>query len=355
MNMPLSSPRLVEDLCSRRRITADDVLALRRTVYADGVCSVAEAEAVFRLDRSCADKDAAWVQFYLDSLTDFFVRQAQPQGYVSEDHAQLLIERITHDGRVDDLTEFALLVNIINRAVLCPEPLIMFALEAVRQSVLAPATAVYGSNRPPALVTAADAAIIRMIIMGAAGDGSITVTRREAELVFELNDAVRDQDNAPEWSKLFVQAIANHLMFPRPAPVPPSAEEAKRREAWLAERPPAGAFVLDVGKALGRGDVPFREFWETLDLGGRHRAREEEEAMHRMTTEALSREAIDKEEAAWLVRRLAGDHTLDDNERALLEFIKANSPNIDPSLAGLIQRIGPDAGTRATFGRRPTS
>lgn len=352
MNKPMGMPRLLEDLSTRRRITADDVLALRRTVLADGVCSAAEAEAVMRLDQSCTDKDTTWTHFFLDSLTDFFVRQGQPQGYVSEAHAQLLIDRVTHDGRVDQLTEFALLVNIINRATLCPESLVMFALEAVRQSVLAPATAAYGSNRPPALITAADAAIIRKVVMAASGDGSIWVTRREAELVFALNEAVRGQDNAPEWRTLFVQAIANHLMFPRAAPKPPSAEEALRREAWLAERPSAGQFVVGVAKAFGRGDIPFAEAWEAVDPGGRRQARAEAEAMERQTAEALSREAIDPEEARWLVQRLAGDHVLDDNERALLGFIKTNAPDIDRSLAGLMQRVGAEAGSRPSFGQR---
>ena len=352
MNKPLASHGIVEDLCSRSTITAADVLALRGSVYADGVCSEAEAAAAFRLDQSCADKDTTWLQFYLDSLTDFFVRQATPQGYVSEDHARFLIDRVTHDGRVDQLTEFALLVNIVNRATLCPEALVEFALAAVRQSILAPETAAYGSNRPPALITAADAAIVRKIIMAAAGDGSIWVTRREAELVFELNDAVRGQDNAPEWRTLFVQAIANHLMFPRAAPRPPSAAEALRQEAWLAERPPAGQFVVNVAKAFGRGDVPFAEAWQAVDPGGRRQAAAEQEAMERQTAEALSREAIDPAEAAWLVRRLAGDHTLDDNERALLTFIKANAPHIDRSLTGLMQRVGPDAASRPTFGQR---
>ena len=331
---------VVGDLCAQGSITADDVLTLRRTVYADGVCSEAEAESVFRLNDACANRDPAWHAFYVEVLTDFFVRQSTPKGYVGEAQAERLIERVTGDGRIDRLSELELLINILRRATACPERLVLFVLDAVRASILTPDTAVYGADRVAGAITSGDVAILRQAVHGPASEGSITVTRREAELLFDLNDATRGQPNAPEWQDFFVRAIANHLMFPRSAPKVAEAGEAMRQEEWLAERRGTGGMLWGIARALGRRDVPFEAAWRDADLLRRNRAREQAEVEARRTSEAMAREAVDAGECAWLADRIGRDGVLDDNERALLAFLKANSPHIDPSLSEVMARAG---------------
>ncbi len=331
---------LVEDLCAKGRITGEDVLALRRSVFPDGVVDAAEAAAVFRLDHACKEKDATWTQFYVDALTDYFVWQSKPRGYVSEEQAQNLIAEITHDGHIDAQSELELLLNIVHWATSCPEALAVQALEAVRESVLAPAKAAYGSNRPPAVIAPADVEILRKVIHGPGSAGGFTVTRREAEVLFELNDATQEVENAPSWQDLFVKAIASHLMFPRGAPVIPDADEALRRETWLEERRGIGSLLMDVGRAVRRLDVPLGEAWKEVDPFGSEAAKAERAREEAQLQEAFTREAIDADEAAWLTSRVMSDGSLHDNERALLAFIKANSPQIDPSLAPLFEKAG---------------
>lgn len=338
MNAIQESVALMEELCKQPEITRDDVMAIRRATYGDGICSFEEAEAIFALDLACPVKDPEWGLFYVDSLTDFFVWQAEPRGYVSEEQAAFLMERISCDGRIDQLTELELLINILHRAESCPEPLVLMVLQAVRESILSPATAIYGSNRPPALITTADAAIIRKVIYAPSGDGSLTVTRCEAEMIFDLNDAVRGEDNTAEWQDLFVKAIANHLMFPRPAPEVPDARTVLNREAWLAERRGVGRLLAGMTQAFARRDVPFSEAWRDIDPLGSKRAAEEREEEDRRTREAMQREAIDPVEAKWLIDRIGRDGVLDDNERALLAFIRDNATSIDPALEPLLAR-----------------
>ena len=52
--------------------------------------------------------------------------------------------------------------------------------------------------------------LIRRYLFAAGGDGNVAVTRREAELLFDINDALPDGPEAPEWTALFVQGIVNH-------------------------------------------------------------------------------------------------------------------------------------------------
>jgi hypothetical protein len=331
---------LVDSLIAKGSISAEDVLKLRQDIFRDGIADRAEAEAMFRLDSGCATKDPSWTQAYVDVMTDYFVWKAEPSKYVSEENARFLIGHVVADGRIDGVTELEMLINIIHWAESCPEMLAVFALEAVRESILSPETAVYGSNRPPAVISPADVEIVRKVIYAGASGGGFTVTRREAEMIFELNDSTIEQENAPSWGDLFVKAIANHLMFPRGAPVVPDAKEVRRRDAWLAERRGVGDIFKGMGKAFAKADIPIAEAWKEFDFLGKQSAKEEREREEAQTREALSRESIDAAEAQWLIGRVMADGVLHENERKLLQFIKQYAPHIDPSMNELFAKAG---------------
>ena len=335
---------LVDQICAAGTISADDVLALRRQVFPDGVVSAEEAEAAFRLDHACADKAAEWGRFYVDALTDYFVWQSKPRGYVNDAQARELIDNIQRDGRIDAESELELLLNVVHWCVACPAELSRVALEAVKASVLAPESAAYGSNRPPAVIAPSDVELIRKVIYAPGSPGGFTVTREEAEVLFALERATIAEENAPAWPDLFAKGVANALMFPRGAPQVPDAAEALRRERWLEERGSIGNLLAGVGKAIAGRDIPVREAFKEADVFGSHRAREAREEEQARVSEALSREAIDAEEACWLIAQM--DKTADfggsfsEGERQLLAFIKANSPSIDPALQPFLDKSG---------------
>ena len=331
---------LVDALVKKGSISALDVADLREDVFKDSVVDKEEAEAVFHLDHACKVKDPAWTQFYVDALTDYFVWQAKPAGYISTEQAEFLIDNITCDGKIDGASELELLLNVLHWARSCPEELSLFVLEAVREAVLSPKTRAFGFRGAPAVITEADVEIIRTLIYAGGGGGGFTVNRREADLLFDLNDASRPAKNAPGWQDLFVKAIANHLMFPRGAPEAADAEEVQRREAWLKERGAVGRLFKAIGESMASGDVPLRRSWHETDIFGSKAARGEREREDRQLVEALEREAIDEEEAKWLIGRIRLDGVMQPNERALLEFLKDNAPSVPPSLTALFEKAG---------------
>ncbi|MEQ8700367.1 MAG: hypothetical protein RLT05_27865 [Bauldia litoralis] len=331
---------LVDDICASGRIDAEDVLRLRRQVFPDGVVSEAEAIAVFRLDHACRDKDPAWTQFYVDALTDFFVWQTEPRGYVGADQANRLLKEISHDGRVDAMSELELLINVVHWCTQCPDSLAYLALAAVKDSVLNPATAPYGSNRPPAVVSPADVALIRKVIYAQGSPGGFTVTREEADLMVEIDQATHGEENADDWPDLFAKGVANALMFPRGAPVVPDAQEALRREDWLEDRRGVGRLLMEAGRSLVRGDVPVGEAYRAVDPFGAEARREADAREAFRVAEALHREAIDAAEARWLVDRLASYPALSEGAVRLLRFIRESSPSIDPALDPLFEKAG---------------
>ena len=331
---------VTEELIAKGAIDADDVLRLRRELWKDGIVSREEAEAVFRLDHACAERAPEWTRFYVDALTDYFVWQAKPRRYVDEESAQFLIDNILGDGRINGSSELELLVNIAYWCESCPESLALFALRAVKESVLAPETAVYGSNRPPAVIGPGDVEIIRRTIYAPGSPGGFTVTQREAELMFELNNASITAENASGWGDLFAKAVANFLMFPRGAPIVLSADEVMSRERWLEERQGVGDLLTNIGKSAARLDIPFREAWEAVDPTGAAQAQREREADEARVREAMSRESIDADEAMWLINQINADGVLHENERKLLAFIRANAHAIDPILQDYMEKAG---------------
>jgi len=324
----------LDALAGKAEITEDDVLALRRDVFADGIADREEAEQVFRIERGASEKHPSWTAFYVDALTDHVVWKVEPKKYVSEDNARFLIDHIMADGRVQSASELELLINVLHWSLSCPEELAVLALEAVRDSVLDPDHAAYGAGRRPAVIDAADVALIRKVTHAGGGGGGFTVTRHEAEILFELNDATIDADNDPAWRDLFVKAIAAHLLFPRGAPMVPSAAEALRRERWLEGRRGIGGLLRAVGGQAMRVDPVGT--WQTADPFGTRRAREDAAREAAELGEAMARERVDSDEAEWLAGRVGHDGRLHPNERALLAFVQDNARDIDPALKALL-------------------
>ena len=64
--------------------------------------------------------------------------------------------------------------------------------------------------------------------------------------------------------------------------------------------------------------------------------REENE---RRAVQSVYANEIDNGEAHWLVERIRRDGAFDVNERALVEFIRANSDSVDPALQELFDRV----------------
>jgi hypothetical protein len=318
-------------------IDAADLLTLRQGVFRDGVVDRAEAETIFRLDRRCSPKAPVWGEFYVDSLTDYFVWKSQPPKYVDEAGARFLIDNITRDGRIDGKPELELLVNIVHWAESVPEDLIVLMLQAVKDSVLTPDRAAYGQGRNAGVVTAADVALVRRAIYAPAGEGSFTVTRREAEMIFAINNATVASKNDPGWQDLFVKAIANYLMFPRGAPKALPAEAYNRREAWLEERRGVGRLLADIGR--NAASLNFAEGWTSWDPFGSRAAAERKAQEDARLHEAMTRESIDEAEARWLLDRIAEDDTVHESEVALLKFIRDNSPNVHPLLQALFRQV----------------
>lgn len=323
----------IAELMARKRITDEDVLRLRREVYRDGIVSRDEAHDVFALDHAVDEKPESWREFYVEALADFLVNREAPRGYISAENASWLIDWIAHDGVVDHRTELELLVKAMEKATRVPPPLAGFALDQVALAVVdGKGVLARGRVLTPGMVGEDEVELLRRILYAAGGDGSIAITRDEAEVLFRINDRTSEADNHHSWTELFTKAIACSLMVAS-GYAPPSREEALRREDWLNDT------SVNLGGFFSRmfsGSLSAHMDAVRLKTGSEayYGQRNAEQSDLR-----ISSERIDEGEVAWLVERIGRDGVLHDNEKALLGYLKRESPDIHPALQPLLDKV----------------
>lgn len=322
----------VAEIKARGSIKDADVLKLRRNYYDDGHITADEAEIILALNDACPVKDPAWADCFVETITDYVVDQAKPEGYLTSENAAWLIARISKDGRVQTTTEMELLVSALDRARWAPQSLVRFALDQVKQAVVSGEGPLRsGKMLEPGVVSAADVELLRRIIYCSGGDGNLAVTQYEAESLFDIDAATAGADNHPSWGDLFVKAIANCVMAASGYATPPR-EEVLARDAWLDRRGDLGLDKFTAGMASGIKGL-FGTYREQSD---------EERAIARLTQqkiEIVTNEAVTLAEAGWLTDRIGREGRLSANERALLMFLKAESPSIHPNLQALVDKV----------------
>ena len=329
--MSVLSAVSVSEIKARGSIKDADVLKLRRSYYDDGHITAEEAEAIIALNDACPVQDPAWADCFVETISDYIVDQAQPEGYLTAANAAWLIERVSKDGRIETKTELELLVHVLDKARWAPQSLVTFTLRQVKEAVIVGSGVLRnGKQLGAGVVTEGDVDMLRRILYAYGGDGSIGVTQPEAEVLFDINDATANADNHPSWRDLFVKAIANCVMSAS-GYAAPAREIALARDAWLDRR---GDLALEsIVSGMGSGLKNF--------LTGYRKQTDEERAIARLTQqkiEIVTNEGVSTAEATWLAQRIGRDGRLTPNEQALLMFLKADSGSIHPVLRDLVER-----------------
>ena len=313
-------------------VSEEDVITLRRYIYGDMLVSLEEGAALIRLNASANSLPETWYALFPEAMADILVNQIRPSGYVSQDNATWLIRQVTADGHVCSRTELDAVLHILERSREAPATLEQFALRTVAESVISGTGATRsGAELTPGVISDGEVELLRRVLYAGAGCGGIAISRAEAEILFDLNDATVEAENAPAWSELFTKAVANHLMA-LSGFTPPPRDVALAREDWL-EQP--GGFDGGIGgffkKMVSGGVSGVRDAYREQPDPFAERGKA-------MAAEIAVNEVVTGDEAAWLVDRIGRDGHLHENEKALLRFLREESPDIHPSLQPLMDR-----------------
>ena len=327
----LRLPSELQSLADKGTIDADDVARLKRDVYPDGVVSPHQANAMFWLNECCADAGPEWTTYFVDAIADHVVNQQNPAGVVDEGNGAFLFKRILNETRVVGATEMELLVKIIEIADFVPEALRMLLLTEIKASV-EDGTGPMRSGKPltAGAIIAAEIDLVKRSINGLAAKNNINISRKEAEILFDLNEAIVGSEGHSEWTKLFVCAIANHVMSARTWEVSSqdvvAAEEGVEDIAPLEDRDDVLGFLSRVAASR------LSDTLTALKTSADNAAAKQRQIEARLT----GAEMISHSEAEWLNQRIARDGVMHGNEKALLNFIAEEAPEVHPSLKVLV-------------------
>lgn len=291
------------------RITADELLALRREGWGDGIITRAEAEALFALNNALKERSPEWCDFFVEAIGEFVLNGTPPRLQCSLEEAEWLIAQIDHDGVTESMAELECMVRILERAENTPDRLKNYVLAQIEREVLTGTGPTRcGGALAATRITAAECRIIRRVIFASGGHGPAAVTRFDAEMLFRLKDATLAEENATEWDDLFVDGVANFLK----GFVLPNAQVSHERKLELE------AFVADnkanVGRFMGR---VAKEAPQVMNHFGKVFGRKKPTGPD---YEALAAEGekVTDYESEWLEGMIAADGEVDELESRLI-------------------------------------
>ncbi len=298
------------------RITAEELLSLRREGWGDGIITRAEAEALFAVNNALNERTPEWCDFFVEAIGEFVLNGTPPRLQCSLEEAEWLIGQIDHDGVVESMVELETMVRILERAENTPDRLKNYVLDVVEREVLTGTGPTRcGGALAATHISAAECRIIRRVIFASGGHGPAAVTRWDAELLFRLKDATLAEENAAEWDDLFIDGVANFLK----GFVLPNAQVSHERKRELE------AFVADssvnVGRFMGR---VAKEAPQVMNHFGRVFGKKQAEGTD-FEALAAAGEVVTDYESEWLEKMVAADGEVDELESRLIARLAAEA------------------------------
>ena len=293
------------------QVDPQEVLALRRQGWGDGIITREEAEAIFALNNAIGDRDAEWSDFFVEAIREFVLNGTEPRHQCDDAEAAWLIAQVDHDGVVDSMAELEALVRIIERAENVPTRLKNYVIEQVEKEVLTGTGPTRcGGDLSATHVSSAEARILRRVIFAAGGHGPASVSREEAEMLFRLKDETLAEENAPEWDDLFLDGVANYLQGFSHRHAQIDHGRAKELESFMNDTSSSvigfmGRMVREVPQARNH----FGKVFGKKDSGPS------------FTEQAMAGEELTEIEQQWLDKMINADGEVDDLERRLIARI----------------------------------
>lgn len=282
-------------------------------VFRDGVVSRDEAELLFRLNERFEGSEPQWSSRFIEAIKDFLLSVEPPANFITQDEANWLQDQIERDGHVESESEIDLMLALLRYADGAPQSLSRYCLEAISRRIIAEGRA-----------DEAMAERMRRVLHAPSGDGSVGITRHEASVLFETNDAIAKSANSKAWDTVFAKAILNHLVGAA-HPDPASEQEALSRQAWLESTDTnVGGFLMRMAGAFTSGSWFDKiSYSQSAAARARHHAKE---------AACRTGGVIEPAEKNWLMRRLGWDKSVSPAERQLFNLLNEEAPGFSRGL-----------------------
>lgn len=293
------------------KVTAEEVLALRRQGWGDGIMTREEAEAIFAVNNVLEARNEEWCDFMVEAVGEFVLNGTEPRHQCDDAEAQWLIDQIDHDGVCESYVELEVLVRVIERAQNTPVRLKDYVIAQVEKEVLTgKGPTRNGGELSDTHITSAEAQILRRVVFAPGSHGPAAVSRHEAEMLFRLKDETVAEANAPEWDDLFLDGVANFLRGFTFANAQLDHARRKELEGFIADS------SVNVGRFIGKmvNEVPQARNHFGKVFG-------KKEVKPGFEEQAAAGQEFTDYEQEWLDKMIEGDGEIDDLERRLIARI----------------------------------
>jgi hypothetical protein len=203
----LSYPASV--MAGKHRLTADDVLLLRKHMFPLGLTSQDDASQLFTVHRTAVETSAEWDSWFVESIAAFIVARSEPQGSLDRANAEFIIDRLAANGIIDSEAELELLLHAMEMAVDVPDALTVLALEQLHIG-LKSGKGIYADQRMAkrAGISQCDIDFVYRILRGSVHNGKMVLYPSEIEVIEAIDAIVRDEFNHPAWGYLMKSIAA---------------------------------------------------------------------------------------------------------------------------------------------------
>ncbi len=111
------SRSIISAMILGRKVTAMDVVWLRREVFNGGEVTREAADELFEVERAGVARGPEWTELFVEMITEHVVWESRPTGVLSEAQAEWLIERC---DACESVNALAVLVNVLSEAHRAP-------------------------------------------------------------------------------------------------------------------------------------------------------------------------------------------------------------------------------------------
>ena len=203
----------LKELAGYPSISALEVVRLQDALAFDGPVSLEEAQALFAIEFSPAQKHPSWKGFFIDAIAEHTIHDTAPHGYLTAIKADWLLRQIAPQGRILTRNSFELLTTLLGLARWVPERLVAALLDEVYCAVAASNGPLReGTSLPPGTMTERDTDVVRLILYTAGSSGHGAITRVEAEGLLAIDAIVASSQPVAGWSELLAKAIGDAVL-----------------------------------------------------------------------------------------------------------------------------------------------
>ena len=317
-------------------------------VFADGIVSRAEGEAIFAIERARTIHSDGWSELFVEALSDYALNQEEPVGYLSESTAAWIAAEISKRKAPSTDADLELVTNIIEKAREVPLTFSAFTLRMAKTEVIyGDGPDARGRMHVHGRVTEADVITLKRILWGAGSEGQLAISREEAEALVAIADATTGADNDAAFEDLFARAIGNYLIGATGRAVPTRSEALEARTRGTYQASLSGA--LSAFQKLGRQHIRPDDLREGWDMVRHSRTLTDQvslatEAEHHASNDARETamavaEVMTPDKAGWLLDHVGKNGVMTGPEKALVRFIARESSALDASLKDVITRV----------------